>query len=137
MTWESAVLRFALRFDDGVVLENWARVHYGEEPLPRFGDWTYGDLHYHSQGTFGDRETTWDIAPTGTMTKRHDTLSIPLDLSDYSANEMYYLRAFVAVRRPGCTDPGDELLARSVNRYAFINPVWVRPDVALTVAAVL
>jgi len=28
-------------------------VHYGDAPLPRFddGQWVYGDIHYHSQGT--------------------------------------------------------------------------------------
>lgn len=33
-------------------------VHHGEGPLPKFdGDWAYGDLHYHSQGTDNDGET--------------------------------------------------------------------------------
>ncbi len=42
-------------------------VHYGEAPLPRFddGQWVYGDLHYHSQGT--DNENESGVSYRGTI----------------------------------------------------------------------
>ena len=42
------------------------KVHLGEESLPRFGTgWTYGDLHYHSQGT--DNEGEMGVSYSGTV----------------------------------------------------------------------
>jgi len=36
-------------------------VHLGEAPLPRFqGGWSYGDLHYHSQGTDNEGESAYN-----------------------------------------------------------------------------
>ncbi len=46
---------------DFVTYQNVVRVHLGEAPLPRFtsasGDWVYGDVHYHSQGTDNEGES--------------------------------------------------------------------------------
>lgn len=66
------VLKFELFFSAGEVvngaeevrLENWARVHYGEDPLPRFDGWAYGDLHYHSNGTDNESESGYSYPGT-------------------------------------------------------------------------
>ena len=40
------------------VFENEVVVHLGDAPMPKFGtDWSYGDLHYHSQGTDNEGES--------------------------------------------------------------------------------
>jgi hypothetical protein len=42
--------------------KNYARVHLGEAPLPRFDrKWIYGDLHYHSQGTDNEGESGYNF----------------------------------------------------------------------------
>lgn len=44
-----------------ITLRNYVRVHFGEEPLPRFDRrWVYGDLHYHSQGTDNEGESGYN-----------------------------------------------------------------------------
>ena len=46
--------------NDFFTLRNYATVHLGEAPLPRFGaGWLYGDLHYHSQGTDNEGESAY------------------------------------------------------------------------------
>ncbi len=60
MRWMTAESEPAFFF--GEVL----RVHYGDKPLPRFGsEWSYGDLHYHSQGT--DNEGEMGVSYRGTI----------------------------------------------------------------------
>jgi hypothetical protein len=47
-----------LHDEESVLFGDFLRTHYAAEPLPRFdGNWAYGDLHYHSQGTDNEGES--------------------------------------------------------------------------------
>jgi hypothetical protein len=64
MRFRLAVSRYGVpcgNVSERVQFTNWASVLFAPQPLPRFGDdWTYGDLHYHSQGTDNEGEVGYN-----------------------------------------------------------------------------